>query len=242
MKYFQPITLAFIGGFLLYLYLTDHLTYFIHPDYFLFTAIMGTTLLVFGMGHLVHVARENQHSPADKPVFQVVGFLLLIIIFCFGYIIPKKSLSPQTAENRGLSSNQQNFIASSKNDENLKETVSLFGKVDTKIYSITDWVTLLSVNPEPLQYVGKNVVVKGFVTNSTDKTFLVSRFVVTCCAVDAVTVSLQAYQLAKKPVTIDDWVIVHGTFSVLEEDGNRTLIITPEKVEYIDEPDNPYFY
>lgn len=241
MKYQQPVSLILIGILLLLLFATNDLAYYIHPNYFIFTAVMGGLLTLAGGLSVILSVRGITIMTPDRSTWSVVSFLIIVGVIIFGYLVPKKVLSPQTAENRGLATQQQNYFLTNEGNS-ATNTVSLLGKLDTTSYSITDWIALMSTNPEPSQYVGKKVQVKGFATNVTDSKFTISRFVIVCCAVDAVTVSLDSYQLVDTPVAKDEWIEIYGVFEIEEDQDERKVVIKPTLIERIDIPENPYYF
>lgn len=241
MKLLQPIILTLVGVLLVSLYVSNDLAFYIHPDYFTFTAAMGAILALAGLVSFVLTLKGESIVVTPKTILSIATFLLIIGVFIFGYLVPRKVLSQQTADNRGLSSRQQNAFTNIK-DDSRTETVSLFGKIDTNTYSITDWITLMAANPEPSRYAGKDVTIRGFATNVTNAQFSLSKFVMTCCAVDAVTVSLDSYQPSSTPVQENDWIELQGVFTVIETENGRQLMIEPKTITPIEVPENPYYF
>ena len=71
---------------------------------------------------------------------------------------------------------------------------------------------------------------------------MVSRFVITCCAADAVPVALYVSWPESKTLADDQWVEVSGQFALQEIDQRQMPVLMAEIVTLIDIPDQPYLY
>jgi putative membrane protein len=113
-------------------------------------------------------------------------------------------------------------------------------------FSVLDWASLLNQTNDPAFYRDRSADVTGFVTASPDdpNVFYVSRFVITCCAVDAQPVGVPVYDPSwRDSLEPDDWVRVTGDFgSNPSTVSNAPIALTPESVTAIEEPDDPYLF
>jgi len=236
----QTVLLGLFGSFLMYLKVANVLAYYVRPDYQMFTFVMGGVLLVaalinlailFGQRHQLHVTI----SPAE--LSQVFLFVLILTL---GVFLPRRSLSAQVAALRGT--NQNLLSGSQLKNLTLNDNASpLLHTASTLNYNIADWIRLFSVNPEPDNYVDKKVNVEGFVQSNADGTFTVSRFVVTCCAVDATPIGL-IVDRGLNDLKTDDWVHIDGKLEVKEINGQRQVVVEPSDVKKIPQPSEPYLY
>ncbi len=112
--------------------------------------------------------------------------------------------------------------------------------------SLVDWVRTLNVYPEPDAYVGQPVQVDGFVTRPEGLPvgyWMLTRFVLTCCAADAYPVGLPVQVPTGMPDYANDtWLRVVGEAKVLTQDGERQFAIMAETITEIDQPAKPYEY
>jgi uncharacterized repeat protein (TIGR03943 family) len=168
---------------------------------------------------------------------------LLLIVAIAGLIISPRVLNSDTALARGVSntlpltrSQPQAFRTSTKPEER----------------TIIDWVRTLNAYPEPDAYAGQPANVTGFVIHLPglpDNYLLLSRFIVTCCAVDAypvgIPVKLEGNRTAYPP---DSWLTVTGTMgtenlaSAESKITKRQLVLTAKTIESIPTPADPYDY
>lgn len=114
-------------------------------------------------------------------------------------------------------------------------------------FSVLDWAGLLRQTTDLAFYQGKTADVVGFVTPSDtdpDDVFYVSRFVITCCAVDAQPVGVPVYLPGwQDQVAADDWVEVSGGFDTNRSSSSQDPIaLVPDDVTTVGQPDDPYLY
>lgn len=160
---------------------------------------------------------------------------LLFLVIGLGVILPSSQISSATADQRIGNFNSVNLGSQG-------ETINNFNS-NTKNYDIGDWIISLSYNPELDNYVGKEVDVSGFIFSPQylpENTFLVSRFVIRCCAADATPVGLNVEYEWDNEFKTDEWVRVIGKFEKRNINGKEDLIIILEKIERIDIPERPY--
>ncbi len=71
--------------------------------------------------------------------------------------------------------------------------------------------------------------------------FYVSRFRLTCCAVDAQPLGIPVYSPCwQEEFEEDSWVHVTGSFTETDQDIAEPAIIDPQSTEPTEQPDNPY--
>lgn len=182
---------------------------------------------------LVFAPNKNFNQVFKNDIF---GSLIAISMVGIGILLPPKSLSSITASQRSIDLNSINLT------QNTLTAVQNFNK-STANYSLGDWIAMQGFNPDPEFYKDKDVKISGFLykpdnLNLGEDVYLIARFVITCCAVDARPVGLKVL-LENNKFNTDEWLEVTGKFNL---DSNGELIINPEKVESIDEPDNPYIF
>lgn len=166
----------------------------------------------------------------------IFGSLIAIGMVAVGILLPPKSLSSITASQRSIDLNSINLT------QNTLSAVQNFNK-STANYSLGDWIAMQGFNPDPLFYKDKDVKISGFLykpdnLNLDEDVYLIARFVVTCCAVDARPVGIKVLIIDNEFKT-DEWLEVTGKFDL---DSNGELVINPDNIERINEPTNPYIF
>lgn len=232
---------------------TGQVSLLIHPNYFWLVLITGIIFLGIASLKLWQMlsfkgrdsASNTQHITLFPPGWSTALLLGVVII---AFIIPPRVLTSDTALKRGVT---DSLPITRSQPESFRSTVS------PEKRSLIEWVRTLNVYPEPDAYTGQKVNVKGFVVHSPnlpDNYFLVTRFVLTCCAVDAYPVALPVkIEGDKTAFPPDTWIEVKGQMitEVLKgETGTlkqttrekRQLVIAANSVEIIPTPRDPYEY
>lgn len=249
------IVVSGFGIYSLYLYYTGKINFYIHPRYTDFAVLMGWTAVVFGVVFMIRYLEtrgnfsdgethnhEHDHGSADEhgqnrnltqKLSTFVGSVLIILPLVFGFLLPVRPLSVVTAQQRAVDFNSIRG----------ESAASLFLK-NTKTYSLGDWIKAVNNNPDLTRYIDKEVKVSGFVFNQEgkDNEFFVSRFLITCCAVDARPLGLLVNYDWQNEFRENEWVEVEGKFALVNRDGTDTLIIEPSSILRISEPTDPYVF
>src|SRR5829696_360937 len=234
------------------LYFNQQLTLYIHPRYILFTvAFNAVSLVACGLGFVLTVWRMGTApsksgtavaSPGSvsslgwRPSFTVLVAGLVLVA---AYALPARTLSSDTADQRSANFNDTEV----QQPSGAANTLALF-EVDTAQLGIPDWVSAFNMKTSAGFFEGKKADVVGFVFHpegTPQDVFYVSRFRLTCCAVDAQPLGVPVYSPGwQEEYKKDSWVHVTGTFAKTDEDIAEPAIITPESIEPTDQPQNPY--
>lgn len=238
------------------LYYNQQLTLYIHPRYVLFTvAFNAISLVACGVGFLLTAWRMGADPPGigdasvsspgsagRVPWRPSLSVLVAGLVLVAAYALPARTLSSETAEQRSANFNSAE-AAPSGGKKGSGDTLALFG-ADTTRLTVADWVMAFNLRGNPDSYAGKEVDVVGFVFHpegTPEDVFYVSRFSVTCCAVDARPLGLPVYSPGwQEEFEEDSWVRVAGSFAETGEDVAEPVIVEPESLEPTERPDNPY--
>jgi putative membrane protein len=101
----------------------------------------------------------------------------------------------------------------------------------------------LSAYPE--QFVGKKVIVQGFVYRDPTfkkQEFVVGRFAISCCVADASVSGLMAESSDTQFFRDQRWVEVEGTLATKKVQDQTLPFIKIKSYHYISAPKNPYIY
>lgn len=239
------------GILLLRYWITGQIRLLIHPNYFFLAIITGIALIGISGLKAWQLIAASQNPSLNLPKMQHVTLFppnfsraLLVITAILGFLIAPGVLTSETAMQRGVSESlpltqaqPQSFRASVKPEER----------------SLIEWVRTLNVYPEPDAYSGQKVNVSGFVVYSEtlpENYLLLTRFILTCCAVDAYPVALPVkLEQPRTAYPQDTWLEVKGqmiteSFNVNEnrEPPKRQLVIAATAIEKIPTPKDPYGY
>lgn len=226
-----------------WLALSNQLILYIHPRYVVFTVVMALLALVFVVASLVvRLPRDNDDAPGPRQrVVSSVAVAFAVLIAGAMVVVPPATLSSDTVTQRAINSTGAGADVKSLAAADVASAAS-FAK-----FTVRDWASLLRQTSELGFYEGKPVSVTGFVTADSedpDNVFYVSRFVITCCAVDAQPVGIPVYAPGwKDSLSIDGWVSVTGEFTTNPSSASaEQLALVPETVAPVGEPAEPYLF
>lgn len=218
-----------------WLYFTNQIGLYIHPRYFTFNIIASLLGLVLFVQAIGLRKPEKQSVPTRRAINSaaVIGVAVFALL-----IVPPSFLSSSMANQRGMNSGVDIDSLPSLSTVGV---ISPFGDNGTEQLTVRDWAGLLSQTNDQSFFTGKAAKVSGFITADPERedVFFVSRFVVSCCTVDArpigVPVHFSGWQASH---TIDQWVEVRGVFDA----HDNAIVVKPESITQIDKPKEPYVY
>ncbi|MET3638144.1 TIGR03943 family putative permease subunit [Curtobacterium oceanosedimentum] len=152
-------------------------------------------------------------------------------------VLPPTTLSARTAQQRSVDTPTLSNATGSQD-------VALLGSegVDTSEYGVKDWAALIRQTTDTTALVGKPVELSGFVVPGSDGSFTLTRFVISCCAVDAQPVGLGVVVDGPVP-DADQWVRVTGKLAANpDQSADARIVIRAATVRDIDQPTDPYEY
>lgn len=219
------VLLIATSTYILQLAIRDQLQLYIHPRYILFTVSMS--LIGFVLAILGFYANKSK-----LPWRSLIGYMPLIIMVALALVFAPRSLSSFTVSQR--STGVDPFAVG-------EQTLDYYSG-SSKNLELIDWARLISRNSNPEYYTNRELSVSGFIydTGNSD-TFQVARFVVTCCAVDAQPTGIDVfYPNWRAEFEQDQWVQIEGGVAEKQINSTNKLVVIPESIQPIEEPDNPY--
>jgi len=238
---------------------TNQLVLYIHPRYIVFTLVMSLIGLVFVVASFVTQRPDVEHdhdpdpdhdlafsrsSPASRRVPTILAFAAFALSAMFALsllVIPPSTLTSATVDQRAINSTGVGSEIQSI------DAAAVASNDSFASFTVLDWASLLGQSSDANFYEGKPVDVVGFVTADPDDAeniFYVSRFIVTCCAVDAQPVGVPVYLPGwADSFAIDQWVRVTGEFAPnVSRMSTQPLAIRDPTVTTVDVPDEPYLF
>jgi uncharacterized repeat protein (TIGR03943 family) len=233
------------GSLLLRYWLTGQLKLLIHPNYFIlvfFTSLLllalGITKIWFLLRDLKGKKRENNDTIQHITVLpRNWGSGLLLITALLGLFIQPTVLTSQMALQRGVNDTLPVTRV---------ETQSFRANIKPEDRTLLDWIRTLNAYPEPDAYAGQPVKLTGFVIHKdhlAENYLYISRFVLTCCAVDAYSIGLPVkLDQPRDFYPPDTWLEIEGEMMTETIDGKRQLVIQAKTARKIPTPSDPYSY
>ncbi|MCS6557023.1 TIGR03943 family protein [Curtobacterium flaccumfaciens] len=247
----------------LWLALVGHLDLYINPRYSVFTVVLAAVGVPASIAGLVATARGYGHTHGDdvdehdadadahepgrgrrRAVRLALGGAAAVVtigVTVAMLVLPPTTLSARTAQQRSVDS------ATLSNATGSESAVQLLGSegVDTSEYGVKDWAALIRQTTDTTALVGKQVELTGFVVPGDDGSFTLTRFVISCCAVDAQPVGLGVVTGDGDGTgTVPDegqWVTVRGALAANpDQSADARIVVKAAKITDIAQPEDPY--
>ena len=231
-KSLKPLMLSGLA-FFLYSRLTNGAILFYINQRFVgltWAAALGL-ILVAASYHIGGKAEAHAHALSWS------SFALVLLPMLLGVLIPPQPLGTTALSNRELNAVPQAALTLSAG--------SIRQASEQREPTLLDWVLTLGEHPDPEAVAGQSVEVIGFVYRREDLpsgTWMVSRFVVTCCVADATAIGLIVRAPDAASPSNDQWVHVQGHFAAETIQGERLPVIIAETLTLIEPPAQPYLY
>ena len=237
----QGIILLFvIAVATLWLAVTGRLTLYIHQRYVVFTTGMAVVALVMASGSVITQSRTHRHTHLAW-WRRVAACVMVCMVAGMALLVPPTALTTTTATQRGINKGAVTRLSTDKLSQ-----ASIFAQRDYSHLTIKEWAGLLAQTHDSAFYRGKTVNLTGFVTPDVAdaQVFYVSRFVVTCCAVDAQAVGVPVYAPGwRERYQPNSWVAVTGDFAAHPQQHHQQLIVVmPRSITPTTQPKEPYEY
>ncbi len=222
---------------------TGQLILYIHPRYVLFTVIMAVIGLAFVVASfLPRATHDHEERPSGAgAVFSGIATAATLTLAATLMVLPPATLSSATADQRGINTTGVRTDGASVDD------VASATDAAVASFTVLDWASLLRQTSDVGFYDGKPASVVGFITRHPDdpeNMFYLSRFVITCCAVDAQPIGLPVYlENWEGAFAVDEWVAVDGGFRANpSRQGTQPIVLVPADIQVIEQPTEPYLY
>jgi putative membrane protein len=206
-------------------------------------------LTVFGIAMLAIMgmalaARLGTNSPEDdhredsnhSHNISLSALAILTLPLLIGILIPSRPLDASAASTRGMNVSAPLIRSSS-------QTRQFEAAADTR--NILDWIRIFNSNTDLAPYLGQTAKVTGFVYHDPRlpaNQFIVSRFVITCCAADASAIGMIVTWNESSALKESDWVEVKGPVQSSQLGGQPIPLIAASLVQSVQQPGQPYLY
>jgi putative membrane protein len=246
---FKALALIALGLFLYSRIYNGTLLYYISERFAWLTLLAAIGFIVVAASYRYRTApaQPHEHEHADGPDhddaghghgnLSWAGLLLVILPVILGVLVPPKPLGAAAMSNREISVGSVTSATAPKTSQVISRPASE--------KNVLDWLIDFRLAQNPAAFADQEAKVIGFVYRDDrfgSDQFMVSRFVISCCAADAAPLGLVVHWPATSSLTSDQWVEVSGRFQVGEFDGEQMSMLSADKVTPTEVPVQPYLY
>jgi uncharacterized repeat protein (TIGR03943 family) len=217
----RSLCLGLWGAVLLISFSTGRLNLLVRAPFH--GAIVTTGVLLLGMAILDWRGRLSRSAPRRRE--GISWLLAALVAMAMVLIPPQPSFSDLAANRRGepLAAEELSFV------------------LPPLQRSLTDWVRLLVVEPDPHLYEGDPVRIQGFVLPMPDGPPQLARLLVRCCIADATPIALPVrWPQSSPPPQADQWLAIEGVMGVAIRAGQARSLVLPHRIVPIARPARPF--
>jgi uncharacterized repeat protein (TIGR03943 family) len=233
----KALALIAMGLFLYSRFFTGSLFFYINERFIWLTILASLGFILVGASYRYRSKQETGHNQHQHGGLSWAGLLLVMSPVILGLIVPPRPLGAAAMGNRDVSFKTLPATTAAGSDNILAKPQSE--------KNILDWLVEFQSSTDLAAFEGQQATVTGFVYRDDrfdDDSFMVSRFVLSCCAADAAPIGLVVRSPESSQFSDDSWVEVSGHFVPGPFDGAQTSFLVADSIETVDIPDQPYLY
>lgn len=237
----KSLALMSLGLFLYSRFWNGNLFFYIHERFVWLIIFAAIGLVVIGGSYSYRARRmaseSHDHHSHQHSAFSWSGIVLLLLPIVLGLAVPPKPLGASAMVNRDVSIESLTSASAPQSSEVVSKP-----KGDQ---NVLDWLIDFRSVQDITIFEDEEVNVVGFVYRDdrfSEEQFMVSRFVLSCCAADAAPIGLIVQWPDGSELPDDEWVAVNGSLRVETFAGEKMPIVIAESVTITDIPERPYLY
>lgn len=229
-----------ICGYILLLAMQDKLSFYTHPRYHIFAAVMAVLAIalllvdIFFQYQEVKSRKSETKHPTKRSGIKLAS-VIAIFVLILGYGLPPKALSPDSITQREgpLITSLENRCEPPKKHEG------------QQYISINRWLSALELCKDSGYFDGESVELVGFVSrelinNYGYSYFYLARYLISCCAVDSVPVKILIDSPKQDKYPDGSWLRIKGKLLQKVVNGRAEYIVKSDHIDSISQPKQPY--
>jgi len=234
-RLFQGLTLIALCLFLAGKLINGKLTWYINMRFVPLT-MLGIALLAMMAQVIFSQSRKKNEDDEDDHIHgSTRNLIILFLPVLIGILLPARPLDSSAVETKGVNVNAPLISNAS---------TSQF-EVAADHRNILDWMRIFNYEKDLSPYLNQNAKVIGFVYHDErlpEDQFLLSRFVVSCCAADAFAIGIPVQWEGATTLEENTWLEVEGAVQATEFNDQRTPLIIATSVQTVRTPEQPYLF
>jgi uncharacterized repeat protein (TIGR03943 family) len=235
----KALALVAMGLFLYSRFFGGTLLFYINERFVWLTLLASLGFILVGISYRYRTGPAHDHDHADHHHARISwgGATLVLLPIVLGLLVPPKPLGAAAMVNRDVSIKSLTSAAAPNSNQVLAKP-----KAEK---NILDWLIEFRSTSDLSAFNGQQAKVVGFVYRDERfgrDQFMVSRFVLSCCAADAAPLGLLVQAPESGSFADDQWVEVTGAFEAGQFAGEAMPILLAETIKPTDIPEQPYLY
>ena len=248
-RWLHPVVFAIWTGYLIYLLASQSYVAFLRPEFGILLAIAQFVSLGFMLAAMI------RPKTMQIDVSTILRALVLLVPVLYSMVMPDTTLSNQAFKKRfigtknGAMSRQAPSTLFSQEVKNNPDPASPTGEIEGTQQESPKELTILDIfrNPEPFK--GQRVIVTGMIMHDEQlkphfggRDTAVYRFMINCCAADALPLAIALDSDQADTFANDQWVQVDGIFDLQQIDDKPVPIFSKPRIKPVEAPAVPYLF
>jgi uncharacterized repeat protein (TIGR03943 family) len=245
MQRFLKTALFLATGIFLYTRITSGvINFYINERFITLTLLAAVGIMVVGASYWLRPSlphdhthdHDHDHDHDHNHGLTWLGLFIIALPLVLGWLVPPQPLGAGAIGNREIGIGTLSSVAAPGSNENM-------GLVAGE-KNIMDWLNEFQ-HQDLSAYVGQEAHIIGFVYRDerfTADTFMVGRFILSCCVADAAPIGLVVQTADAAHFQTDQWVDVTGHFIVGTFAGVEMPILVADTIVETEPPPQPYLY
>lgn len=247
-RWLRPGVFAAWSCFLLYLLASRRYEAFLRPEFGFLLAIAH----FIAMGFMITAISRSEARKMDAS--EVLRTLILLVPILYSLFMPNAMLGNQAFKKRFIgpsaeaAGRRSPFIRSSQATETGSGPAAEITAGMARHESPQEQ-TLLEILFSPQLYDGRKVTVTGMTLRDDQlkphfggRDTVVYRFLINCCAADALPLAIGLDSDRKEDFAGDQWVQVNGVFELRQIDGKTVPMVLNPSIKTVEAPEVPYLF
>jgi uncharacterized repeat protein (TIGR03943 family) len=248
-RWLHPVVFATWTGYLIYLLASQSYVAFLRPEFGILLAIAQFVAMGFMLAAMIRPKTSEMYVPA------VLRALVLLVPVLYSMAMPDTMLGHQAFKkrfigtNNGAISRQTPPMLSSQGSENNPDATAPPEELEGTHQKTPQERTILDIYRNPNMYIGQRVIFTGMIVHDEQfkkyfggRDAAVYRFLINCCAADALPLTIALDSDQADAFANDQWVQVDGIFDLQQIDGKPVPIVSKPQIKPVEAPAVPYLF
>jgi uncharacterized repeat protein (TIGR03943 family) len=248
-RWLNPAVFAIWTGFLIYILASRRYIAFLRPEFGILLALAHFIAMGFMFAAMVRPKAEGMETSA------VLRSLVLLVPILYFVAMPDAMLGNQAfmkrfiGINNGEISRQTPLILSPQKAGDDPDDSSPSEEIESTRKKTPQERTILEIYLNPNLYKGQRVIVTGMILRDEQlkphfggKNTALYRFLINCCAADALPLAIALDSDQADAFANDQWVQVDGVFDVQMINDKAVPIVSKPQIKLVEAPAVPYLF
>jgi uncharacterized repeat protein (TIGR03943 family) len=234
-RWLDPLVFAIWTLFLIYLLISQRYIAFLRPEFGVLLALAHFIAMAFTLTAMV------RSKPLEVNFSAVLRSLVLLVPVLYSLITPEAMLGNQAFKKR-FTGNAAGTIG--QQAESVKSSLGAENRLDGPLE-----LTILQLMLNPKLFNGQRVILTGMIMRDAELKphfggldTAVYRFLMTCCAADALPLAIALDVDPSAAFAKDQWVQVEGIFKLQQKDGKPYPMVSKPQIRLVEAPSMPYLF